>query len=263
MAPEYPLHPRPLPIRRLPGRKADAAAMADDSIPVPATVGRSGVPGFRRFSRGSAGTGQRRIPSQGGFTLLELLIALTLLVLMLVITLGALRMGYRSVAAAERKMASQERFRTVLSVIDAQIQSQVPLTHEEEAQRKYYFRGEGKALRFSSNHSIWGGQQGYVLVDYRIEADPAGREVLFAAEQTPGSEGRREVRMIEAAAISFAYLYREPAADKAQWLDRMPEGNAIPEAVRFRMAGEEGEISLLCPVRVVGKATTVRGGTGR
>lgn len=262
MAPAYTL---PLPIRCLPGRKAGAPAISDDSAPVPAAaaVNRPGGSCARRLCTGPVGAGQRHLPAQGGFTLLELLISLTLLVLMLVITLGALRMGYRSVAAAERKMASQERFRTVLSVIDAQIQSQVPLTYEEEAQRKYYFKGEAKALRFSSNHSIWGGQRGYVLVDYRIEADPAGREVLFAAEQTPGIEGRREVRMIEAAEISFAYLYRDPAAERAQWLDRMPEGNAIPEAIRFRLTGEVGEISLLCPVRVVGKVTTVRGGTAR
>ena len=264
MAPLSPPSSFSLPGRLSLRRKPVTTVIPGDPAPVStAAESRSGWPCDQRLLAVPVGTGQRRSPSQGGFTLLELLISLTLLVLILVITLGALRMGYRSVAAAEGKMASQERFRTVLSVIDAQIQSQVPLTYEEEAQRKYYFKGEAKALRFSSNQSIWGGQRGYVLVDYRIEVDPAGREVLFAAEQTPGIEGRQEVRLIEAAEISFAYLYRAPASERAHWLDRMPEENAIPEKIRFRMAGGREEISLLCPVRVIGKVTTVQGGSAR
>ena len=69
----------------------------------------------------------------GGFTLLELLISLTLLVVIVVIAMGAMRLGSRSVAAGEKKMDDRERFRTVLSIIDAQIQSQLPLTYDEEA----------------------------------------------------------------------------------------------------------------------------------
>src|SRR4030042_1800886 len=105
---------------------------------------------------------QRRSPASGRcFTLLELLISRTLLVVIVVIAMGAMRLGSRSVAAGEKKMDDQERFRTVLSLIDAQIQSQLPLTYEEARNRKYYFRGDGKALRFSTSYSIWSGRRGY------------------------------------------------------------------------------------------------------
>ncbi len=81
--------------------------------------------------RKTRGSNHRRPPPDRGFTLLELLISLSLLVVIVVIAMGAMRLGSRSVAAGEKKMNDRERFRTVLSLIDAQIQSQLPLTYEE------------------------------------------------------------------------------------------------------------------------------------
>lgn len=203
------------------------------------------------------------LPSARGFTLLELLISMSLLVMILVITLAALRLGFRSVAAGEKKMESLERVRTVLSMIDTQIQSQVPLTFEEEGQKKYYFSGHRKTLRFSSNHSVWGGQRGYVVVDYRVEADQTGREVLHVTEQTPGIEGIRETRLIEAGEISFEYFHKDPAEEQGKWRERLSDGTAIPEKIRIDIVDGTKNLSMLCPVRVQGKILTVQGAAFR
>lgn len=198
-----------------------------------------------------------------GFTLLELLISMTLLVVILVITLGALRISSRSVAAGEKKMESQERYRTVLSILDAQIQSHVPLIYEDEGQKKYYFRGNRKTLRFSSNHSIWGGQKGYVVVDYRVEPDQTGKEVLYASEKIPGIEGSQDTRLIKATEISFEYFHKDPTEEQGRWMDQLSDGNVIPEKISFHMANETRSLSLVCPVRVRGKILTFQGETSR
>ena len=177
----------------------------------------------------------------GGFTLLELLISLTLLVVIVVIAMGAMRLGSRSVAAGEKKMDDRERFRTVLSLIDAQIQSQLPLTYEEAGNRKYYFRGDGKTLRFPTSYSIWGGRKGYVIVDYRVEADDSGREVLSASEQIPGIEGQSSTPLLEANGISLDYFYKDPTEEKGKWLELLPEGTVIPEKIRFRLTRGAGK----------------------
>jgi prepilin-type N-terminal cleavage/methylation domain-containing protein len=203
------------------------------------------------------------IPSERGFTLLELLISMTLLVMILVITLGALRISFRSVAAGEMKMESQERFRNVLNILDAQIQSQFPLTYEEEGRKIYYFKGTRKTLRLSSNHSIWGGHKGYVVVDYRVEADHTGREVLHASEQIPGLGGRQETRLIEAAEISFEYFHRDPTEEQGKWMDQMSDGTAIPEQIRVHLVNRTKSLSLVFPVRVRGKILTISGGASQ
>ncbi len=206
---------------------------------------------------------QHAIRSERGFTLLELLISMTLLVMILVITLGALRISSRSVAAGEKKMDSQEGLRTVLSILDAQIQSQVPLTYEEEGQKIYYFKGDRKTLRLSSNHSIWGGQKGYVVVDYRVEADQTGKEVLYASEQIPGIEGRQDTRLIEATEISFEYFHRDPTEERGKWMDQLSEGTTIPEKIRFHMVNGTKNLVLVFPVRVRGEILTIPGGATR
>jgi prepilin-type N-terminal cleavage/methylation domain-containing protein len=193
----------------------------------------------------------RRLPASGrGFTLLELLISLTLLVVIVVIAMGAMRLGSRSMAAGEKKMNDRERFRTVLSLIDAQIQSQLPLTYEEAGNRKYYFRGDGKTLRFSTSYSIWSGRRGYVIVDYRVKADDSGREVLSASEQIPGIEGIGSTPLLEASGISLDYFYKDPTEVKGKWLELLPEGTVIPEKIRLRLTNGQENLTLVFPVRV-------------
>jgi prepilin-type N-terminal cleavage/methylation domain-containing protein len=204
---------------------------------------------------------QRQFPaSNRGFTLLELLVSMTLLVLIVVITMAAMRIGSRSVAAGEKKMEDQERLRTVLSIIDAQIQSQVPLTYEEEGARKYYFRGDARTLRFSTNYSIWGGRRGYVIVEYKVEADGSGKDILHVSEQIPGMEGQWNTRLIDANRISFDYFYQDPTEEAGKWLETLSEGTVIPEKVRIRMGRKTGNVSLVLPVRVKRAMASVQGG---
>ncbi|MHB8770472.1 MAG: prepilin-type N-terminal cleavage/methylation domain-containing protein [Syntrophales bacterium] len=184
-----------------------------------------------------------------GFTLLELLISLTLLVVIVVIALGAMQLGTRSVAVGEERIDDRERFRTVLGLMDAQIQSQLPLTHEEAGQKKYYFRGTGKSLRFPTSYSTWNGGKGYVIVDYRVEADGSGGELLAASEQPPGVEGRMNTPLLKAKEISFDYFYQDPTEEQGRWREAVPEGTVIPERIRLHLTRGEEKLALLFPVR--------------
>jgi len=225
------------------------------------TAGKTEINDTKKIIVRAAAGKQRRFPASGaGFTLLELLVSMTLLALIVVITMGAMRLGSRSVEAGEKKMEDLERFRTVLSMIDAQIQSQFPLTYEEEGNRKYYFRGEARNLRFSTNYSIWGGQRGYVIVEYAVEADDSGRDVLRVSEQIPGMEGQWNAQLINANGISFDYFYRDPTEPEGRWVETLSEGTVIPEKVRIRMARKTGNVSLVLPVRVQRAVVPVQGG---
>jgi prepilin-type N-terminal cleavage/methylation domain-containing protein len=204
------------------------------------------------------GGGRRFEVSDGGFTLLELLISITLLVVIVAITMGAMRIGSRSVASGERKMDEQERFRTVLSLMDAQIQSQIPLTYEEDGKKRYYFSGDGKTLRFLTNYSIWGGQRGYVIVNYTVKADNTGKEVLYAGEQVPGIEGRRDIRLMEATRISFEYFHKNRVEEHGKWLEMLSGESFIPEKVKVHIMEGTNNLFLVFPVRVGGEMLTVK-----
>jgi len=57
-----------------------------------------------------------------GFTLLELIISITLLAIIVLIVAGAASLGYRSFSTGEKKLNAIERLRASLIIIDAQIQ---------------------------------------------------------------------------------------------------------------------------------------------
>ena len=215
---------------------------------------------IRNVAAIDGGSQKKRLASFRGFTLLEILISMTLLVLIVVVATGAMRLGSRSVAAGEKKIEAQERFRTVLSTIDAQIQSHIPLTYQEDGSKKYYFRGDKKALRFSTNYSIWNGRTGYVIVTYMIDTDHKGNDVLSASEQVPGLEGSRETRFMEASQISFEYFMKDVAEERGKWVEILSDGLTIPDKIRVRVTQGTKQMSLVFPVRVGGKMMVVQSG---
>jgi len=187
-----------------------------------------------------------------GFTLLELLISLSLILLVSVVSLGALRLGYRSVESGDARINAQERFRTSLTVIDSQIQSAIAVgwKEKEEDIEKVYFKGTAENLQFSSNVSIWDGRRGYLTVDYRVEQGPDGKKRLMAAENTVGMANRRETLLLDAMdEIRFEYL-TSGAVEAASWMSQWTDTESIPEKIKIHLVLRGRDFSTLIPVRV-------------
>lgn len=186
-----------------------------------------------------------------GFTLLELMISLVLLVIIIVIIVGAMRLGFRSVDAGEKKIESLERIRASFNIMDSQIQSQIPLSYDEEGIKKYYFIGEKDSLQFSTNYSIWGGQKGYVIVTYRVSSEGNGKPVLYASENIVGIEGSRETKLLDAFDdIYFEYFYKDPTEEAGNWVEQWTDSSTIPEKIKVHLVTGAKDLSLILPVRI-------------
>src|SRR5512147_2246227 len=124
---------------------------------------------------------------QSGFTLLELLISITLLGLIVLITAGALRAGYRSTEQGQNKIEALERFRTSLNIIESQVQSACIIKKKAGSELDldvFQLKGERTKLQFRSLYSLWGGARGPVSVIYEIR-DEAGRGKTLYVSETP------------------------------------------------------------------------------
>jgi general secretion pathway protein J len=188
-----------------------------------------------------------------GFTLLELLISIVILAILILIVMGGLRLSYRSVEAGEKKMEALERVRASLSLLDAQVQSQIPLTYDEDGERKYYFKGERAFLEMASNYSLWQGEKGYVIVAYTVTADPQGKRVLTASEYTPGRSDKKEMRLLDPMDdVYFEYFYRDPMEEEGIWVESWTEENLIPEKIRIHFVNGRKDLSLIIPLRTAG-----------
>ena len=186
---------------------------------------------------------------QKGFTLMELLISMTLFLLVVVILGGALRLGFRSISAGEKRIDVLERFRSSFEIITNQLHSAVPLTYEEDGAKKYYLKGDATNLQFATSQSLWGGEKGCVIVSYRLEPGDEGQRILYASERSAGSEEAQEVKLFDdLKALSFSYFSREAMEEDGKWTEEWPDNTQYPERVRVNLSRDQGEAKLLIPL---------------
>ncbi len=195
----------------------------------------------------------KKLNRVAGFTLLELIISITLVAIIVLIISVAANLGYRSFNAGEKKMNAVERLRSSLTIIDAQIQSGVPLTLEEGGVKQYYFAGEQDSLKFSTNYSIWGGQRGYVIVNYRVDTDDRGKRTLFASEYKVGMENQKETKLLEGFdEITFDYYKQDATEEEGEWITQWVDEEMMPTRIRINLVRGSNSLSYIMPVRVGG-----------
>ena len=197
---------------------------------------------------------QEKPKNNVGFTLLELIISITLVAIIVLIVAGAANLGYRSFNSGERKLNAVERLRASLIIIDAQIQSGVPLTLEDGGVKQYYFVGEQDSLKFSTNHSIWGGQRGYVIVNYRVETDEKGKRTLFVSEYKVGMEIQKETKLLEGFnEITFDYFSQDVTEEEGEWITQWVDEEMMPTKIKLNLVQGSTSLAYIIPVRVGGE----------
>jgi general secretion pathway protein J len=185
-----------------------------------------------------------------GFTLLELVISITIIGIIVLIIAGATRLGFRSVDAGEKKIESLERMRSSLWLINSQIQSEIPLTFDEDGSRKYYFKGGRDFLQFATNYSLTGGERGYVLAAYRVVPGDCGKPVLYLTESGIGMTNGTETKLLDVFdEISFEYFYKDPTAEQGSWVQQWTEETAMPEKIRVHFVEGTKDLALIIPMR--------------
>lgn len=195
------------------------------------------------------------------FTLLELLLALSILGVLLTVVAGALQVTVRAWEKGERAAEVQQRSRTILDQLRRQLGSAVVLFGAREDQPLVAFTGERRRVEFTSGLAL-ASQAGAaaVHVTYVVEPGPDGgaRLLLYEDAVGPGdylsdrplahgSEPR--VLAAELGDVGFEYLAGADDGPDLQWLPawRPADPAQAPRAVRITFTGAEGGH----PVRVV------------
>lgn len=201
-------------------------------------------------------TGAGRDPGSGialsssGFTLLELIISISIIALIVLIIAGAMRLAHHSVESGEKKADLLERVRGSFSVINAQVQSQVPLTYMDDAEKKFYFTGQRELMTLATNYSIWAREKGYSVVTYKVDTDSDGKKFMTASEHTIGLEGLRETTLLTGCdSIYFEYFYKGPTDEEGSWIEEWTEKTAVPEKMFLHVIMDKKDLSMIIPMR--------------
>ena len=94
------------------------------------------------------------ILNSGGFTLLELLISLTILGVVVSMLFASLKMGVTAWEKGEEKVTDLQRKRVVLDLIKRQLTSICSVEIKKTDTESYFMKGDENYLEFSSNFPI-------------------------------------------------------------------------------------------------------------
>jgi hypothetical protein len=171
-----------------------------------------------------------------------------------------MRLGTRSIDSGEKKIESLERTRSSLNILDSQIQSQIPLTYDDEGTKKIFFIGQREFLQFTTNYSIWCGEKGYVVVTYKIDSDKSGKQALYASENIIGLDSNREVKLSNTFdTIYFEYFYKDPTEEEGKWIEQWMDDVSIPGKIRIHLIEGTKDFSMIIPMRVSGSLSLSQG----
>jgi general secretion pathway protein J len=210
-----------------------------------------------------------------GFTLLELMISLTIIGLILVLVFGSLRIGARAWEKGEKDVEIHQRQRVVLDNLKHQIAS-ICLREiqrdetEDKSEQKVFFRGDSEGMAFVSRIPMAPvTQSGMVYARYLVREDDSGEKwrlllfekdvVLVDTEEDPTEPDEAEFfELIPAAeAIEFAYLKGPKDTDgDAEWQDTWdPDSDkGIPLAVKITLQEKADAVPICVIARIQAQA---------
>ncbi|MFP4087444.1 MAG: type II secretion system protein J [Desulfobacteraceae bacterium] len=199
-----------------------------------------------------------------GFTLLELLISLTIVGVILVIIFGSLRIGARAWEKGEADVEAQQRERVVLDLVKRQIASACVHEIEVEDEKSYIFKGDDRSMAFMCRLPVVPTtRSGLVYVKYVINTTGEREDALVFHEQNVVSVQRNggmeepdpadfHVLIPGAYHMAFEYLRPPEAQDfspdwQQSWEPDSDEG--LPMAVRMTFQRSKGA----APLRVIAR----------
>lgn len=224
-----------------------------------------------------------------GLTLIEILVAISLLSLLSVGILTALRVGSTAWERTTNNLMLDRRIATANSILHAELESIFPAWAEFEnpATRIPYtflfFQGEPASMRFVTSYSLESGVRGGLrLVELQVVQGERGRRVLVNEQvyEGPRAAGRvvtgmsddrnfRGMRPIFAPIVAqpssfiiadelenctFSYLSREDFNEPARWGPSWSDPYQLPVAVSIQLAPRQESarlrvVTVTAPIR--------------
>lgn len=215
-----------------------------------------------------------------GVTLIELLIAVTLVALLSVGMLFAMRVGLNAMQKSNATLMANRRVASVQRILEGQVRNIMPVTalcnpgSEAAPSRIAFFQGELQSMRFVSSFSLHEGDRGLPhILEFQVIPGENGAGVrlvvnefvysgprstgLFCLGTPPGAPGPA-FRPIETGPMSFVladkiaycrFTFKEhlPPYGEGQWLARWNKP-FLPTAIRVDIAPLEpnpGRLQLL------------------
>jgi general secretion pathway protein J len=182
------------------------------------------------------------VRNQAGFTLLELLIAMTLMSMVLVLVYGGLRLATRSWDAGEQRAENLTEISLTQDFIRRQLQQSLSLFREDGTKGWVVaFAGEPRRVSLVAPlfaHLGLGGL--YAIQLYAVDDGGVGqlrmRWYPYRPADPEGDRAGEETVLLEGVSeVQWAYFGLDPGAQDPHWRDRWQNSQQRPALVRLSL----------------------------
>lgn len=188
-------------------------------------------------------------PSEGGFTLMELLVALALLAMLTMGLAPSLRLEAHAWDAVDRDSGQAAEMQTAQDFLRRAITESYPASFvDQDGHRTLAYAGEADTLAMVMPMPAYLGLGGLQIL--RIGVEPRdGRRDLVALwtplladtrDLAPGGDAQRTVLAEGVAALDLRYYGRESATEPPAWFESWEGHAGLPKLVRLRVTFPPG-----------------------
>jgi general secretion pathway protein J len=206
-------------------------------------------------------TGRR---ASAGFTLLETVVALTLLAVMLAMLFAGLRAGLRAWESGSGRGDQADQALLAYSFLRKEITSAFPWRFKDPLAVRIAFKGERDRLRFVSMRPAEVGGGGLAFVSFDVELPRGGnttgrltmRRTMATSEQRdfgPIEEAEKFTLLDGVSHARFEYFGAENETAQPVWSDKWDSLQRLPSHVRLELKLGERTLPTIVVALMVGE----------
>jgi general secretion pathway protein J len=186
---------------------------------------------------------------QRGFTLVEMLIALSISVLLVTLVYAALRTGMRSWEATQQQVARSDDQRIGWLFLERTLNQTRPVADPHSDQNTPLFEGHAEALRFVADMPSYLGLGGLYLVELLPESNADGDRLILRRTlmsryrlQGPDAEDNPQQAVLapHLGEVRFAYYGTDDNANEPGWRDQWLAQTSLPSLIRIDIRDADG-----------------------
>ena len=168
-----------------------------------------------------------------GFTLLELLISLTILTMVTVIIGAGLRLAMNAWEKGDIETGETQKLRILSSMFSQQLKSVFPYMTEIDSEQVIVFEGDKNSILFvtTTDDILYGGLK-WIRYDYKDETLYYKEGLLPDKELIDNIEGDEEILDSEIGEVTFEYF----VAHADEWRDSWDFDDSLPDAVKIKIS---------------------------
>jgi general secretion pathway protein J len=199
--------------------------------------------------------------AQSGFTLLELVVAMTILGTMMLLLYSGLSFALRSWDAGDAVGRGSADRRIGESFVRRELSELFPMRWKDGMRLRFAFEGTANTLRFVSSRPAGISMGGLSLVGLEVADDPrSGQRSLLMRRAMPDDnadgfgpldEAEPTVMIAGVDAVEFAYFGAENDFADPKWLEDWPYPARVPQMVRMRATRHDGGLLPEMVVRIM------------